>query len=148
MKKPLLLALLISFICIITALPTKNIAVSYLNPKKTAFKKALLDSLISSNPEYKFTVVEYKQLFKSKNSNYDAYIVFDQLEAWTLFNRKLKASAKKLDPQKTIYYITAGDPDWNWKKEGIITISSASKKENISKMKIEINQKLHDILNK
>lgn len=68
----------------------------------------------------------------------------DQLEAWTIFNRKLKKVSNALDPKKCIYIITAGDPEWKWKKSGLTTITSASKKSNISsiinQIRIELNR--------
>lgn len=148
MRKIILVILIALFSMSLFAQNKKVVGITILNGKNTKFKTAVIEALKTSNPEISFKLFNFKSASDIKKNSYNAVIVFDQLEAWTLFNRKLKSVSKKLDPKKTIYYITAGNPDWNWKKEGVITISSASKDDSVGVAKNKINKQLQIILNR
>ncbi len=115
---------------------------------KTPYKKSIIDSLKSRFPQVQFKQIPAKELFKAKKEDYQAVIVMDRLEAWTMFNRTLKKLSHRLNPAHTIYFITAGDPEWQWKKRGIITVTSASKKEQVSGVVNKISKELQLILSK
>lgn len=142
MKK---LICIICFFAVMTAIIAENnhkVAICVINDKITPFKQSIIDSLYSAHPGINFVRIPSKEIFKIKQNDYHKIIIMDQLEAWTIFNRKLKKVVKTFNPQKCIYVVTAGDPEWKWKKEGLTTITSASKKSNLPKIISQINAEL------
>jgi len=145
MRKIFLIMLLFS-ISLIYAESTKKVGICIIKDLKTFHKNTVIDSLKSRFPLVTFTEIPSKSLLKTKNKDFDALIIMDRLEAWTFFNRTLKKLSRKLDATKTIYFITAGDPEWQWKKQGVITVTSASKKEQVSQVVDKLSNELKQIL--
>lgn len=145
MKTTLKCALLVLMLtCIQSGLFAKNIGVIYIKDKMTPFKKAVTDSLRQMYSGHQISVIKNYKDKNFRSESFDAVIVMDQLEAWTMFNRQLKSMTKKLNNKKTVYLITAGDPDWAWKKDGVIAVTSASRDDKLSgvikRMKRELDQ--------
>ncbi len=127
-------------------LQAKSIAVIYIKGKVTPYKKAITDSIITNFPNDKILLIDHFDKKTFKPQDYQAIIVMDQLEAWTLFNSQLKKLSKSLDANKTLFLVTAGDPDWIWKKKGITAVTSASREDKLpstwNKVKIFLEEKL------
>ncbi len=144
--KHLIILILLLAIYFGTTLEAKNIAVCMLKGKSTPFKDAVLDSLKTQFSNYKIDIINDVKPKEFQASKYDAVIVVDELEAWTWFNTKLKKLSKQLDPKKTIYFITAGDANWKWKKENVLTVTSASKNDKIIPTWHNLKKQLQNIL--
>jgi hypothetical protein len=133
MKRIILIILFITLTTtsIIMAAPVQQkqkekILIVLLDSKKgqpSWFKQSIIDSLKTI---YQVDVIEGKKPQDIKASEYKAVVVMDQLKAWLMGNGKLKNYTKVMDPRHTVYFVTSGDKNWKWKKEGITAITSAS----------------------
>jgi lipid A disaccharide synthetase len=93
------------------------------------YKTAIIDSL---RKDYHVEKLSLKQARNMPKPQKNIVLVLDQNKATLHLNGALKKVLKTLDPQKTIYYITSGDPDWKWKQTGITSITSASQPQKLS----------------
>ncbi|HPT71672.1 MAG TPA: hypothetical protein PLE74_05275 [Candidatus Cloacimonadota bacterium] len=119
--------------------PKPKVGVVVLCKKITPFKQTVLDSLAV---DYKLAMLHPKKASDINIKDYKAILVVDELQAWTWFNGKLKKFSKALDPKHTVYFITSGDPDWKWKKEGVKAVTSASEPAKTGKVIKEIRENL------
>lgn len=111
--------------------PKAKILIVLLDGKPSWFKQSIIDSLKTT---YQVDVIEGKKPGDIKANDYKAVVVMDQLKAWMMGNGKLKKFTKFLDPKHTVYFITSGDPKWQWKKNQVNAITSASKKANVPEL--------------
>jgi hypothetical protein len=150
MKRVILLTILITLFAttIVSATPQlqktdkrAKILIVLLDGKPSWFKQSIIDSL---KVTYKTSVIEAKKPGGIKADDYKAVVVMDQLKAWMLGNGKLKKFSKFMDPKHTVYFVTSGDPKWQWKKPGIKAVTSASKsakvEEVVKKLRLKIEE--------
>jgi hypothetical protein len=120
--------------------PKEKVLIVLLDGQASWFKQTIIDSLMTN---YDIEVIQGKKPGDIKADNYKAVVVMDKLKAWMWFNGKLKKYTKFLDPKHTVYFVTSGDPKWQWKKPGINAVTSASKNAKVG----EVVKKLRDSIN-
>ncbi len=105
--------------------PTVLIAV--LKGSSSPFKEKLIQQIMHSYADTCNVIAKEIRGYKDLQDNdYKAVIVMDRLKAWLLFNRPLKKIVKRLKPERTIYFISTGDPSWHWKRDDIKLVTSAT----------------------
>ncbi|HNZ08067.1 MAG TPA: hypothetical protein PKI63_09765 [Candidatus Cloacimonadota bacterium] len=113
------------------------------------FKQGLITRLKQDySPEYQVLTKEVKSFKDLEKEQYSALIVMDQLKAWLLMNGGLKNIAKHADKSKTVYFISAGDAKWKWKRTDLKHVSSATQKLNPDQTYTRIKAWLDPILQK
>ena len=113
------------------------------------FKQSLIAKLKEDYaPDYQVLTKEVKSFQDIQKEQYTALIVMDQLKAWLIFNGGLKNIAKHADNAKTVYFVSAGDAKWKWKRSDLKHVSSATKKVNPEKAYTEIKALLDPIIAK
>lgn len=111
------------------------------------FKQSLIARLKQDfSPGYQVLTKEVKSFKDIENEQYTALLVMDQLKAWLLFNGGLKNIAKHADSSKTVYFISAGDAKWRWKRGDLKHVSSATNKVNPDQAYAEIKALLEPLL--
>lgn len=144
MQKTILIAILIMLFLssVLTAAPKqKEKILVVLLDKPSWFKQSIIDSLKTT---YLVDVVNATKPGDIKSADYKSVIVMDQLKAWMMGNGKLKKFSKFMDPKHTVYFVTSGDKNWKWKKEGIRTVTSASKSAKVSEVMKELRLKIEE----
>ncbi|MDD4309949.1 MAG: hypothetical protein PHO32_06175 [Candidatus Cloacimonetes bacterium] len=111
------------------------------------FKQAIIAKLKEDyGTKYSILVKNIKGFHDVQDEKYDALIVMDQLKAWLFMNKGLKNIARKADKQKTIFFVSAGDPDWKWKREDLKLVTSATAKVNPDEVYARIKTRLDEVL--
>ncbi len=111
------------------------------------FKQGLVERLKRDySQEYQILTKEVKSFKDLEKEEYSALIVMDQLKAWLFMNGGLKNIAKHADNSKTVYFVSAGDAKWKWKRDDLKHVSSATKKLNPDKAYAQIKAWLDPIL--
>ncbi len=112
------------------------------------FKQIIIDEIIEKySPWCNIEIVDFAVAHKIDPDEYAAIIVMDEVEAWMIFNRKTRRFMKKIEPkEKLILYITAGDEKWQYSKDGIEAITSASVTDERTRVLEEIFTRLDALL--
>ena len=112
------------------------------------FKDIILKRIIETfQSEYNIDIVNIDKLNKKNIDNYSVVLIMDTCMAWTGFNPSLKAFIEKKDNRdKTVLFITAGDPDWKYSYLEIDAVTSASEIENEEIVYNELVERLKTIL--
>lgn len=115
----------------------------------SSFKQAVIAKIKEDyGTQYSILVKDVKGFADVKDEKYDALIVMDQLKAWLFMNGSLKKIARKADNKKTIYFVSAGDPDWRWKREDLKLVTSATAKAKPDDVYARIKTMLDEVLAK
>ncbi len=110
------------------------------------FKDKVREQIITAyKDEYNFEVVNIDKLKTVDSHKFDLIVIMDTILAWGGFNPSFKSFLdSKFNKEKTVLFLTAGDPDWQYSYKGIDAVTSASYVENIdtavSKIKKEIEK--------
>jgi len=111
------------------------------------FKQGLIDRLKQDYAgDYRILSKEVKSFKDLEAEQYTVLLVMDQLKAWTFLNGGLKNIAKHADNSKTVYFISAGDAKWKWKRTDLKHVSSATTKLNPDKAYAQIRALLDPML--
>jgi len=96
----------------------------------SAFKQELI-SLIRAeySDTYLINVKTVKKYRDLEGEQYSAVIVMDMLKAWLWMNKGLKDIIKNCPPDKAVYFLSTGDPDWKWDRRDIKLVTSATTKK-------------------
>jgi hypothetical protein len=121
--------------------PKEKILIVLLDGKPSPFKQSVIDSLKTT---YQVEVIKGKKPGDIKSDEYKAVVVMDKMKAWMWFNGKLKKFSKFLDPKHTVYFITSGDPKWQWKNQGVSSVTSASIPTKVPEVVKELRFKIED----
>ncbi len=94
----------------------------------TEFKSALMEEIVAKySPICRIEIVDISKAPKADYSQYSAIILMDEVEAWMMMNRKARKIIDKIEPKdKLVAVITAGDEEWEYEKDGVEAITSAS----------------------
>lgn len=113
--------------------PSKEtILIGVIAGSSTPFKEELISKCMEFyGGSFNVIAKEIKTPADLQGESYKAVIVMDTLKAWLMFNGKLKKIAKQADKQKTIFYVSVGDPKWRWKRDDIKLITSATQKSDV-----------------
>jgi hypothetical protein len=125
----------------------KVILVVVMKDTDTVFKNALIDSLkIYFQPKFQVKKLLLKKVSDLYNQPYRVMIVMDQLKAWLAMNGKTKAIQKDSDLNHVVYFMTTGDPKWQWKTKDVHHIASASEKPKLSQTWSELRTKVDTLV--
>lgn len=109
------------------------------------FKDAVRNRVIKEfQADYGIDVINIDRLSKTNSAGYSVVLIMDTCMAWSGFNPSLKSFIDKAENMdKTVLFMTAGDPDWNYSYLGVDAITAASEIENentaFGRIKSEIN---------
>ncbi len=112
------------------------------------FKDAVLNDIVDKYSETcQIEIVEFSKAHKIDLDNYDAIILMDEVEGWMILNRRARRLIGKIEPQdKLILFLTAGDEEYEYEKDGIDAITSASVLNNTGEIAEEIIAKLDALI--
>jgi hypothetical protein len=81
--------------------------------------------------------------------DYDAILVIDSVQAWSLWNFSLKSFLEKTENCKNIVLLyTAGDPDWEYQYHELDAITSASQVEDQDRVFNELTYAIDVLISK
>lgn len=113
------------------------------------FKERIIQTLAEKyKDDYSVVVINLDEYQQIADKSYDVIVLMDENQAGMRFSGKVKKIADKLDKEKTILFVTAGDPDWELDHKGYDTVSSASKTEKVDEVVQELSEKIEAILEK
>jgi hypothetical protein len=113
------------------------------------FKELVIQKLTEKyKDDYSVVVMNLDKYEQIADKSYDVIVLMDENQAGMRFSGKVKKIADKLDQEKTILFVTAGDPDWTWEYKEYDTVSSASKPEKVEEVVQELSEKIETILEK
>ncbi len=96
---------------------------------------------------YSIDVVNIEKLNKIDSTIYSGIIIMDTCMVWSGFNPSLKSFMEKSNNrEKTILFITAGDPDWKYSYMDVDAITSASDIDNEDVVYNRIKSEIKTIL--
>ena len=71
--------------------------------------------------------IPYRDIDLDSISDYSAILIMDECQAWMVFNGKVKRLVDKIERKERItLLLTAGDPDWEYSRNGVDAVTSAS----------------------
>lgn len=109
------------------AKPTLLIAM--LKGSNSPFKLSLIDSLSATYGDSCNVVTTYVSSFADlQGKEHDVLLVMDKLKAGMMFNKPFKEITENADKQKSLFFLSTGDPDWVWRGAGDKLITSATDK--------------------
>ncbi len=124
-----------------------TIMIAMLKKSQTAYKQDLIASIRADyGARYNVRVLEVGKPKDLEGQEYAALVVMETLKAWLLFNRGLKQFAKLPDQSKTVYFISAGDAQWKWKREGLKVVTAATPKAKTADKYPELKAALDSVL--
>lgn len=114
----------------------------------TEFKSALVEEIVAKySPKCRIEIVGISKAPKADYSQYSAIILMDEVEAWMMMNRRARKIIDKIEPKdKLIAVITAGDEDWEYEKDGVEAITSASVMSEQDKVLEEIYKRVDSLI--
>ena len=81
--------------------------------------------------------------------DYDAILVIDSVQAWSLWNFSLKSFLKKTENCKNVVLLyTAGSPDWEYQYHELDAITSASQMEDQDRVFNELTYEIDVLISK
>ena len=96
--------------------------------------------------EYNFDIVNIDKLKTIDSLKYDLIIIMDTTMAWGGFNPSFKNFLDcSHNKKKTVLFMTASDPDWQYSYKGIDAVTSASYVENIDTAFAKIKKEIEAI---
>lgn len=97
------------------------------------FKDQVREGLIELyKDEYNIDVVNIDKLKSVESQNYDLIVIMDTTMAWGGFNPSSKGFLDSAENRgKTVLFMTASDPDWEYSYKDIDAVTSASYVENV-----------------
>ena len=114
------------------------------------FKQGIISRLVDHYKDHgNVDLVDISNLDQVECGDYDAIVVMESRQAWTLFNVALKSFLEKTEScQNIVLLFTAGDPDWEYQFHGLDAVTSASRVENEKRVFNELTYKIDLILSK
>lgn len=94
----------------------------------SAFKDAVREKIIQKySAACEIHVVNIDALPGMDATTYDVVVIMDTCLAWSKFNPSLKSFLdKEINREKTVLSMTVGNPDWQFRYQGVDAITSAS----------------------
>ncbi len=81
--------------------------------------------------------------------DYDAILVIDSVQAWSMWNFSLKSFLEKTENCKNVVLLyTAGDPDWEYQYHELDAITSASQVEDQDRVFNELTYAIDVLISK
>lgn len=94
------------------------------------FKQELVKLLKAEyGSKYTVNVKQVKKYRDLEKEQYNALVVMDMLKAWLWMNKGLKDIIKKSDANKTVFFLSTGEPDWKWKGAKVKMVTSATNRK-------------------
>ena len=112
------------------------------------FKSQILDRLIEDyRQRATLKIVHVRELRHVRPGEYDAMILMDSRRGFLLFNGRVKRFLRRTeDKDKLILVMTAAMSNWEWDREDIDVITSASVQKNIDPIYDEMSERLDALL--
>lgn len=112
------------------------------------FKDAILNDIVDKYSETcQIEIVEFSKAHKIDPDNYDAMVLMDEVQGWMILNRRTRRFIHKFEPKrKLVLLLTAGDEEYEYEKDGIDAITSASVLNNTSGIAEEIIARLDALI--
>ena len=99
--------------------------------------------------EYNFEVVNINKLETIDSLKYDIILIMDTTLAWGGFNPSFKEFLDcPHNKKKTVLFMTAGDPGWQYSYKGLDAVTSASYVENVESAVSRIKKEIGKIVMK
>ena len=111
------------------------------------FKNKVREQVIQAyKDEFNFDVVNIDKLKTIDSLKYDLIIIMDTTMAWGGFNPSFKNFLDcSHNQKKTVLFMTASDPDWQYSYKGIDAVTSASYVENLEAAVIGIKKEIEAV---
>ena len=97
--------------------------------------------------DYNVIMRSVKKYSDVKDEKYSALVVMDYVRAWLMGNGGLKDFVRRSDNNKTVYFLTSGDSDFQWKREPVRMVTAATPKATASQTYPQLKAALDAILN-
>ena len=113
---------------------------------KDKLRKLVIDEFHS---DYSIDVVNIDTLKNIDSGRYSVVLIIDTCMAWSGLNFSLKSFMSDVENrEKTVLFITAGDPDWQYSYQEVDAITSASEIESEDALFRKIKFGMNRILKK
>ena len=114
----------------------------------TKFKDAIRNRLVATYSSYcNIDIINIKGLKAINPERYDVVLIMDTCLAWTKFNPSLTHFLEKTKDRKNIVlFMTAANPDWEYRYQDIDAITSASRTENEASIYLELSKRIDTVI--
>lgn len=112
------------------------------------FKNAVLEDIVEKYSETcQIEIVEFSKAHKIDPDDYAAIILMDEVEGWMILNRRARRLIRKVEPrEKLIPFLTAGDEEYEYEKNGIDAITSASEMDKVEESVATISERIDALI--
>jgi hypothetical protein len=94
-------------------------------------------------------LINLDKLDQLQCDDYDAILVMDSVQAWSMWNFSLKSFLEKTENCKNVVLLyTAGDPDWKYQYHELDAITSASQIEDQERVFNELTYAIDVLISK
>lgn len=115
--------------------------------KTSEFKDAVIKGLLDRYRETSaIEVMNISDVKQVEQKDYDVIVLVDACQAGMRLNGTVKNLMEHLDQKKTVAFITAGDPDWEYTYAGIDAVTAASEEGKEQEVIQEIAAKIDTVL--
>lgn len=112
------------------------------------FKKQITDRLIENyRHHYSLRIVEIDELSDIQPDDYDAMVVMGARMGFLMFSTRERRFLRHLpNKERLILVMTAASQDWEWDREDVDVITSASAESNVDPVYNEVSKRLDTLL--